>query len=178
MLSIFSFRASYPAATNAHNCKQDWIAAGHFIIQRHIYNFSFTPTRDQMAAHSSEKLIRLAQGGAWEDEEDWGMTVTICITLVVRNPRQDQASAMLNSVHLHRIGKAVVWKLKLKQTKDERRKRYKDMKYCAQEHTARPTNRKFMSCQRASSRADWNCSEAVKRKSLYVCLHLGKALNR
>lgn len=131
-----------------------------------------------MAALFSEKLIGLAWAGIWEDKEDWGTAVIICITLVVRNPRQDQASTMLDVVHSHRIGKGVAWKRKLKQTKGERGNRYKDMKYHAQEHTAShwPRNRKFLSCQLASGRAALNCSEAVRRKRLYVRLHLGKAL--
>lgn len=35
------------------------------------------------------------------------MAVVICITVVVRNPRENQASTVLNAVHSHRMGKAV-----------------------------------------------------------------------
>lgn len=75
--------------------------------------------RNQTAALFSENLIGLAWGDTWKDKEDWGMAVVICIAVVVRNPRENQASTVLNAVHSHRMGKAVAWKRKLKETKWE-----------------------------------------------------------
>lgn len=85
-------------------------------VSLQVFAGSFFLYGGQTAELFSENLIQCVWGDTWKDREDWGMAVVICITVVVRNLRQDQDYTVLNAVDSRRMGKAIAWERKLKQT--------------------------------------------------------------